>query len=199
MRAWVAAVLMMPLPVTAAELLSIDVEHEDGVYTMTSETRFDAPIIGVFDVLTDYEQFDRISSIYRDSGYVDAAEDGTPRVFTEVRGCVMFFCQTMRRTERLENDGLVSIRTVLEPEGSDFVFSEAAWSLREDNEATIVIYTIRMQPAFWVPPVIGPYMMKRKLAKGGADAIERIEALARQSTTRPADLKARGLAGFEDG
>ena len=199
MRGFLAALLLLSAPAPAAELLSIDVEHEDGVYTMTSETRFDAPLVGVFDVLTDYEQFDRISSIYRESGFVEAADDGTPRVFTEVRGCVMFFCQTMRRTERLENDGLLQIRTVLEPDDSDFEFSEAEWSLREEEGATFVVYTIRMQPAFWVPPVIGPYMMKRKLAKGGSDAIDRIEALALESSVSLADLKARGLNGFDDG
>jgi hypothetical protein len=35
-----------------------------------------------------------------------------------------------------------------------------------------------MVPAFWVPPIIGPFYIKRALSSGGVDAVDRIEALA---------------------
>jgi hypothetical protein len=40
-----------------------------------------------------------------------------------------------------------------------------------------------MQPKFWVPPGIGPYVIKRKLKSDGGDAIDRIEAIARRFTS----------------
>jgi hypothetical protein len=44
-----------------------------------------------------------------------------------------------------------------------------------------------MVPDFWVPPVIGPYYMKRALKSGGEKAVDRIEALAiAEQTTRSA-------------
>ena len=87
MRAFL--LLLLAAPAGAAEILSIDVTHEDGRYFMRSETWFDAPRAGVFDVLTDYERFDRISSIYEDSRFEPQAEDGTTRVNTTVKGCVL--------------------------------------------------------------------------------------------------------------
>jgi hypothetical protein len=36
-----------------------------------------------------------------------------------------------------------------------------------------------MQPKFWVPPAIGPFIIKRKLKNDGGDAIDRIEAIAK--------------------
>ena len=48
----------------------------------------------------------------------------------------------------------------------------------EENGGTIVKYTLFMQPAFWVPPAIGPYLIKRKLKNEGDRALGRIEALA---------------------
>ncbi|MEM7611824.1 MAG: SRPBCC family protein [Pseudomonadota bacterium] len=195
MRAFL--LLSLAAPAGAAEILSIDVTHEDGRYFMRSETWFDAPRAGVFDVLTDYERFDRISSIYEDSRFEPPAEDGTTRVYTTVKGCVLFFCQTMSRTERLEADGLGFIRATTEEGSSDFDYSVAIWELSEKDGGTLVVYAVEMEPAFWVPPLIGPYVMKRKLRKGGEDAIVRIEALARESTADSSVFASRGLAGFE--
>ena len=35
-----------------------------------------------------------------------------------------------------------------------------------------------MKPKFFIPPIIGPALMKRKLKSGGIRAIDRIEAVA---------------------
>ncbi|MEO0576130.1 MAG: SRPBCC family protein [Pseudomonadota bacterium] len=183
--------------VHAADIRSVTVEREGKRYIMQSVTWFDAPIAGVFDVLTDYEQFQRISSVYSEARFLTPADDGTPRVYTEVKGCVLWFCQTMERTEILQTNGTASIRTLADPAGSDFEFSDATWALRDDAGGTLVEYRIEMQPAFWVPPVVGPFVMKRQLIKGGRDAVIRIEALAKVSTADESVFRARGLQGFE--
>ena len=180
----------------AAEIRDVTVEHRDGRYYMRSETWFDAPRTGVFDVLTDYDQFHRISSVYDETRFEAPAEDGTPRVYTRVVGCVLFFCKSMARTERLETAGPGFIRATTEAGASDFAYAVATWRLSEEAGGTLVVYDIEMEPAFWVPPVIGPYVMKRKLIKGGRDAVARIERLARESEADAATFRARGLAGF---
>jgi hypothetical protein len=35
-----------------------------------------------------------------------------------------------------------------------------------------------MEPDFWVPPVVGPWFLKRTLMRGGTRAINRIERIA---------------------
>jgi len=42
-----------------------------------------------------------------------------------------------------------------------------------------VIYAFKMIPKFFIPPLIGPAILKNKLRNGGINAIERIEVLAR--------------------
>lgn len=194
-----AALLLICLVASAAhaaDIRSVTVEREGKRYVMESVTWFDAPINGVFDVLTDYAQFQRISSVYADARFLAPAEDGTPQVYTLVKGCVLWFCQSMARTERLETNGTAFIRAFADPDGSDFKYSDATWSLRTEANGTLVAYRIEMQPAFWVPPVIGPFVMKRQLIKGGRDAVSRIEALAKLSTADDAVFRARGLQGF---
>ena len=45
---------------------------------------------------------------------------------------------------------------------------------------TIVTYHLYMRPDFWVPPAVGPYMIKRKLRREAGKALDRIEALAQE-------------------
>jgi hypothetical protein len=40
-----------------------------------------------------------------------------------------------------------------------------------------------VEPDFWVPPVIGPWVLKRELRAGGERALYRIERLARGEPT----------------
>lgn len=198
MRALAVTLLTLAaLPAAAAVLEEITVAHDDGRYVMRSVTWFDAPRIGVFDVLTDYDRFGRISSIYTKARFEPRRTGELPVVYTEVEGCVLFFCQTMERTETLETDGLDRIVATVIGDNRDFHASVATWELRERDGGTEVVYRIEMEPAFWVPPLIGPYVMKRKLRKGGADAIQRIERLAQASDADIDVFVARGLQGFD--
>jgi hypothetical protein len=164
----------------AATLDTLEVGREDGVYSLHSETRLSASPEAIRAVLTDYENFDRISSAYKDFGYLETEPDGTPIIFTRMEGCVLFFCKSMTRVERLEVNSPEHIRTVTLPERSDFKRSVSEWLIEQRGDVTHVVYTLEMEPDFWVPPVIGPWYLKKTLRRGGGAAIDRIEKLAQE-------------------
>jgi hypothetical protein len=70
------------------------------------------------------------------------------------------------------------LHAYVDPERSDFEFVDETWTFDEDDGGTRVRYELHMDPKFWVPPAIGPYMIKRKLAKAGGAALNRIERVA---------------------
>ena len=74
------------------------------------------------------------------------------------------------------------IEATADPEMSDFEVSDERWEFREEADGTVVVYAFRMKPKFFIPPLIGPAILKSKLKKGGIDALDRIEALAQQYT-----------------
>jgi len=185
-RCGAAAVLAgAALCVGAGELHSLDVTRDGGRYELVAETRLDARAEDIFAVLIDYEDggFGRISSVYKESDYLEPAPDGTPIVYTRMEGCLLGFCKSMERVERLEVDEPHYIRTVALPEHSDFEFSVSEWELRPVDGGTEVTYRLAFDPAFWVPPVIGPLVLKHQLKAGGERAIYRIERLARGEPT----------------
>ncbi|MGD8341121.1 MAG: SRPBCC family protein [Gammaproteobacteria bacterium] len=169
---------LIAIAASAATINSIDVGREDETYSLYAETFLDASPEAIFDVLLDYERFGRISSVYKEYGYLDPLPDGTPVVFTRMEGCLLFYCKSMTRVERLEAESPGHIKTVTLPERSDFKRSISEWNLVAEASGTRMTYTLEMVPDFRVPPVIGPWYIKRVLKRGGGHAIDRIERLA---------------------
>jgi hypothetical protein len=165
----------------SATLRSVDVTREGGRYFLVADTHLDASAAAIYDVLLDYDddRFGRISDIYKESAYLEPDTDGTPLVYTLVEGCLVVFCRSMRRVERLEAIEPRFIRTTTLPERSDFKYARSEWVLEAEGQGTKVTYRLTMEPDFWLPPFVGPWFLKRTLARGGVDAVDRIEELAR--------------------
>jgi hypothetical protein len=182
---------LTPAPTRAASVRELEVTRDEHGYRVASEAFLNAPPPAVFAVLTAYESFDRISSVYEASGFMAPASDGTPIVYTRVAACLLFFCKSIRRVERLEVDAPTYIRTTALPAHSDVVHSRSEWVLTAEDGGTRVTYFMEMKPAFPVPVAIGAWLLKRSLRKHGELVVHRVEELARQTT--PGDQDDRQL------
>lgn len=165
-----------------ATIHDLDVDKRRGRYELVASAFLEATPQAIYEVLVDYEdnRFGRISGVYKESDYLEPAADGTPIVYTRMEGCLMFYCVSMKRVERLEATEPHFIRTVTLPEQSDFTHSVSEWTLEPESGGTRMIYRLEMEPDFFVPPVIGPWYLKRTLSRGGIRAVNRIERLAKE-------------------
>jgi hypothetical protein len=165
-------------PALAAELEDVTVELEDGRYTLRSETWFEAERESLYRVLTNFDLFKKFTSAIVESKNVAADEQGRPQFFARMEGCVLLFCKSFDRHGYVLTKPVGEIIAVSDPDRSDFKFSRERWVLTAEGDGTRMIYEFEMEPAFWVPPVIGPFYIKRALRDGGARAVQRIEVLA---------------------
>jgi len=170
--------LLISAAVPAAEFRDIMVEREDGVYSMRSEVFFEVEPVFLYRVLTDFDLFKKFTSAIVESNNVEADEQGRPQFYARMEGCVLIWCKSFVRNGYLELNPTAEIIAISDPERSDFKISRERWQLIEEDEGTLMIYEFQMVPAFWVPPLIGPFYIKRALISGGVDAVNRIEALA---------------------
>jgi len=161
-----------------AELRFIEVDRDRDHYSLRSVSWFDTDIHSVYAVLTDYELFQHFSSAIVESRNLGPDTAGRPEYYTRMEGCVLLWCQSFVRIGHLELEPIRQIEAIADPERSDFRMAKEKWQLREEGGGTLLIYEFEMVPDFWVPPVIGPYYMKRALESGGEKAVDRIEALA---------------------
>jgi len=163
----------------AAEMLSVDVNHEEGTYTMNSEVWFDATVEQVYEIFRYWDNSTKFSSAIVESRDMPADEQGRPQFYVRNRGCVLLFCKSFERQGYVKSEVNVIIYAFVDPEKSDFHLSNESWRFAEREGGTVVVYDLEMQPKFWIPPGIGPYLIKRKLRKNGDSAVDRIEVLAR--------------------
>jgi len=164
--------------VGAAELRSVEVDRVDGRYKLTSQVWFDADIDAIFAVFLDYDLASQFSSFIAEARNLEPDANGQRRFYIRNQGCVWFFCSSFERTGHIEHKARVFIRSTAEPELSDFSFSQEEWRFQPEGRGTLVAYDFEFEPKFWIPPVIGPYMLQRKLERDSAGAIHRMEALA---------------------
>jgi hypothetical protein len=166
----------------AATLDRVDVSESDGRYHLVADSYLEAPPAAISAVLLNFDNdaYLQISEIYKESDDLGPDADGTPLVYTRVEGCVMLYCRSMSRVERLEVVTPTFIRSAAVPERSDFRYAIAEWTLEAEGEGTRVHYRMSLEPNFWMPPVIGPTLLRRILLRGGVEAVERIEELAQE-------------------
>jgi hypothetical protein len=171
----------------AATIDDLDVDKERGRYSLEAYARLDATPQSVYSVLTDFDDnaYSRISRAYKESRYLAPADDGVPLVYTRMEGCLLWHCMTLERTERLETREPRWIKSTALPEQSNFKHATSEWVLEPDGDGTLMTYKVELEPDFFVPPVIGPWYLKRTLSQGGLRAVTRIERLARELDGRP--------------
>jgi hypothetical protein len=163
-----------------ATLNIVDVKRNRDRYQVVADTHLAAAPSAIYAILMDFDhdRYQQISEIYKESSYLAPDNDGTPLVYTRVEGCLLLFCRSMRRVERLEVVKPRFIRATAVPERSDFKYSLAEWTLEPEGDGTRVVYRMEMEPAFWLPPFVGPWFLKRTLLRGAPTAVGRIEELA---------------------
>jgi len=179
MRVLLLLIIAFPAAAGAATLRDVTVDHVDGIYVMRSEVWFDVGIERIYGLLLDWDQSPKFSSIIVESRNLEPAPDGRGRYYSRTEGCLWFFCKSFERYGYVEHEPLSYIEATADPEQSDFELSDERWEFREEADGTVVVYAFRMKPKFFIPPLIGPAILKNKLRNGGTDAIDRIEALAK--------------------
>ena len=174
----------------AASLNSVDVTREGDRFHLVADSFFAASPTAIRAVLLDFEDdhYAKISQIYKESGYLEPDNDGTLMVYTLVEGCLLVFCRSMSRVERLEVVSPHFIRSRVVPERSDFKYAMSEWTLEPEAGGTRVSYRMSMEPDFWLPPFVGSLFLRRILLRGGVGAVRRIEELALELDAVPSAL-----------
>ena len=191
MRAAHAAAALVALGagavVAAATIDGFEVSKNKGIYFFEANVHLAATRESIYAVITDFDDnaYSRISRSYKESRYLQPAADGTPIVYTRMEGCAGKRCLSFERTERLETDAPRWIKTTALPEQSDFKHAMSEFVLEPDGDGAKMVYRLEVEPNFFVPPLIGPWYLKRTISKSALRAVTRIEGLARQRDGRP--------------
>lgn len=177
-RAAIALCLLPALPALANETVQASASHEHGSYHLQLEAEIEADFARVYALVTDFDHMSRLNPAILESAAL-AAPDGERRRF-RLRSCILFYCLKARVTERIERVGGEVIIATVVPEESDFSAGRSEWRLTPVAAGrTRIRLETEVTPSFWVPPLIGPWLIQRKLQEEGRATVRRIEELAR--------------------
>lgn len=166
----------------AAEIRHLDVHYKGGVYSMSVEAYLNAPVSDVYAVLTDYDNFERVADIVTESEIVGNPEPGVYLVHTVLKKCIFYFCLEKQKTERIElRSGIEVVATIL-PEQSDFKSGTTHWTLSPEGAGTRIRLEMNIELNFWIPPLIGPPVVKNIMQKAGIQSTRYVEQLARKNS-----------------
>ena len=164
--------------ISAGEIESAEVTHHEGVYTLDLSVVLSSGFKPVYEILVDHERLHRISEVLVETNLITTP--GSPskhrRLVTET--CILFFCfaAVMVEDVRITED---RISTRIIPLLSDYRSGKTIWQVSPvgPNNSRIKLH-VELEPAFWIPPLIGPYVMKKKMESEARKTIHNIETLA---------------------
>lgn len=171
------AVLVFPSSVFSGEVIESQVTYKNGYYSAKLEIQIMAPSKIVYALFTDFDYLSRLSENITSSTLInDNAPDYLVQI--ETHNCVLFFCKDLKQTQRVNelDKGYISVEDIKGE--SDFIYASTMWHIRAFNEGTRVTFQSKMKPDFWLPPMLGPWLFKKRMIKDTQAMIDRLEELA---------------------
>ena len=187
---------------TADEIEYLSVTTVDGGYSLRVSAVLNAPVDYVYKVITDYEHAYRINPAITNVEILPSGRDDVVRVRNLSEQCVGQFCFGIAWAGDITETRGGDLEVITLPELSDFVSGYAIWHIRPQGELTRVMYESRLRPAFFVPPVIGRMIIKKRIKDDTMATLKRIESQAMimldfDKKQQADDLKQLSKAGLE--
>ena len=160
----VVLAILVSSPALALDEADVSIEKEGRAYRIHMAFHVPARVDQIKSVLTDFAHPSRLSAAVT-AREVLGEQDGAVRVRTEFRDCVVFFCKTMMLVHDVSVSA-IEVRADVVAEGSDFRNGFLRWSINGLGDGNShVVFDAVMEPEFFVPPLIGSFLVGKALRK----------------------------------
>lgn len=172
------ALLVSITPVAAVTLESLDVTQNQGRYHIAFDVLLAADRAKTYELVSDYRQWPQFFRTLKKTQLVTTFPDGRQRIQLTFRSCVLFFCRNVVQTKDVIRRPLEDVFTRIVADSNYFESGWEHWRLIASEQNTHLQYRAQLVPAFDLVPLIGPWLLKKKLRRSLLWAAEKAEALA---------------------
>jgi len=117
-----------------------------------------------FRVMTHYTALGKINSAVQQSQLLKTFSPLKHRVKTVTSVCVLWVCQTITQIQdMLKNPRTLHLQATLTENNPDFISGYASWHFSAHPKGTKMTFDSMIEPAFWIPPLIGPWAVSNML------------------------------------
>jgi hypothetical protein len=165
--------------IKAGEIQQATVDFAHGVYTVEFDGQLSAVPSEVYRLVTAHNHLYLLNDDVLESVLLTPPDAPVKKRRVVLHICILFFCRDMKLVESLEENGKDELVATVVPAESDFSSGRTLWQITPVG-ATQSRLQLRstFSPAFWVPPVIGPWLIKRKMEQELSVMIARLEHYA---------------------
>ncbi len=163
----------------AGQVQHLTTDVADGIYTLDIHATIDAKISKIWPIIDDFTLLPLINDAILAATLVPSSDPKMRRVQLKSHVCVWYFCKRLDQVQDIIYTDKYEVLAIIIPALSDFNAGWAKWKLTpgsSPNSSNLNLKIVLM-PDFWVPPIIGPYLIKLKLRSEGLDTIEGLERL----------------------
>ena len=168
----------------AAEIQQVHVHRDGARYGIQMQVLLDASPERAFEVFRRYENLPQINPSVTTVRRLDTAQTGED-VYTEVELCVGFICRQIYEVQNMSWQVFAQaheLRAVVDPSRSNLAYGTGYWRFTPCGQAQACMdFEAEVEPDFWVPPVIGPWIIQRSMRREAIVTSEGIERLAQQA------------------
>lgn len=171
----VFALVLISGSVAAATIEQLEFEQVDDHYVVSMQIELAVSAANAYAVMTDFERLPQLNPS------VLKAEMRTPnRLQTVVSLCVLFFCRDIHQVQTVTMPGGFRVHMRVIPDKSDLKYGTASWHfLPLEAQRSRLIFRAELAPDFWLPPLIGPWLLKNKVKTETLQTCESIERFVR--------------------
>ena len=184
LRALCRLLVLLPAVPAVGHADTVVTRLDQESYSVRMEVQISAPSEYVHALLTDYEHLDRVNPSISQSQLLGSFKPDQVRVRTVTRSCVAFMCFDMTQVQDVEVRRGGEIIATIVPGKCDFKDGVALWRVLPSGTGTHVVFEARMRPAFWVPPLIGMWMIERQINQQLAVTVFNLNKLGNQLALR---------------
>ncbi|MES1931274.1 cyclase/dehydrase [Salinisphaera shabanensis T35B1] len=158
----------------AVTIERMQVERDDTRYTIAASMVLSVSSVHAFRAASDYERLPEFNPSIISSKRLPGS-----RLRSNIRLCVALFCKQIKQVMRYEETPPDAITMQVVPGAGDLKRGHADWQISaEGANAARLVFDAEIEPDFWVPPLIGPYLIARELRRQARVTAESIERLA---------------------
>ncbi|NOR40762.1 MAG: hypothetical protein GQ537_06110 [Gammaproteobacteria bacterium] len=172
------ALLLFSSICTAGELEELSVTEAGGEYRLRIVSVLDAPADYVYNVITDYTHAYRINPSITEIEILPSDRNEVVRVRSRSEHWVGPFRFIIDWVGDFVETKHGHIKVITIPEFSSFESGSSIWEIRPQGERTWVLHESSLKPNFFIPPIIGDYIIKRRIVDESITTFNRIECHA---------------------
>lgn len=182
---------LLPGTTLCAEVNSVEISQEKGVYSLSIIMTVNADAETIKSIITDYENLTLINAYLKESKVVNISEDERTTVNMLSEICVFFICYNIRHPQIFHPVNNNTLFSRIIPGISDFKSGWGRWKINEKDSdrismspVTQIIFDTEITPDFFIPPLFGPYQMKKKMLEIAEATINNLEENAKHISAR---------------